>query len=112
MYNPISFFQAGNIVGFDWDDANREKCRKHGISIETIEDLFGKEIDVRPDVAHSGTEQRFMAVSTDAKNRPIFLVFTLRQRGDSMLIRPISARHMHRQEMERYEKTAPDSKDR
>jgi hypothetical protein len=26
--------------GFDWDEGNRAKCRKHGIPTEVIESLF------------------------------------------------------------------------
>ena len=26
--------------GFDWDDGNRDKCQKHGVSIGEIERLF------------------------------------------------------------------------
>jgi hypothetical protein len=26
--------------GFDWDDGNLEKCSKHGVSLDEIEDLF------------------------------------------------------------------------
>ena len=37
-----------------------------------------------------------------------FLVFTLRKRGVETLIRPISARYMHKKEVQHYEKeTAP-----
>ncbi|MEY4270890.1 MAG: Ribonuclease toxin, BrnT, of type toxin-antitoxin system, partial [Pseudomonadota bacterium] len=36
--------------------------------------------------------------------RLIFVVFTLRQYGAETRIRPISARHMHRKEIEHYEK--------
>jgi len=25
------------VEGFDWDEENREKCRRHGVSIEEIE---------------------------------------------------------------------------
>ena len=28
------------VAGFDWDDGNREKCRKHGVSLAEIEALF------------------------------------------------------------------------
>jgi uncharacterized DUF497 family protein len=35
-------------------------------------------------------------------------VFTERDRGDGVLIRPISARYMHKKEVESYEKTYPD----
>jgi hypothetical protein len=28
------------IAGFDWDDGNRSKCHKHGVSAEEVESLF------------------------------------------------------------------------
>ncbi len=38
----------------------------------------------------------------------MFIVLTLRRKGDELLIRPISARHMHKKEIEEYEKENPD----
>jgi uncharacterized DUF497 family protein len=29
-----------HVNGFDWDQGNRAKCEKHGLSVATIEDLF------------------------------------------------------------------------
>lgn len=98
----------GVISGFDWDDNNRDKCRKHGVSLAEIEELFTQPVAVRPDVAHSSTEQRFCAVGKGKAGRSIFLVFTLRERDGSTFIRPISARYMHKQEIEHYEKENPD----
>jgi hypothetical protein len=28
------------VVGVEWDEGNRDKCQKHGVSIEEIEALF------------------------------------------------------------------------
>ena len=33
------------IVGFDWDGGNREKCRKHGVSIAGIEQFKRNRMD-------------------------------------------------------------------
>ncbi len=38
----------------------------------------------------------------------MFIVFTLRRKGDEMLIRPSSARYMHKKEIDAYEKENPD----
>ena len=46
------------LDGFDWDHGNRDKCRKHGVSIAEIESLFDRTVSVGPDVAHSAGEQR------------------------------------------------------
>jgi uncharacterized DUF497 family protein len=34
--------------GFDWDQGNRAKCRKHGLSSEAIEDLFTRPVAIFP----------------------------------------------------------------
>ena len=94
------------VGGFDWDSANREKCRQHGVSIAEIESIFANPIAVIPDPAHSRTEERFKAIGRTTEGRHLFVVFTLRGRNGAMLIRPISARYMHRNEVEYYEKAA------
>ncbi|MEI9991814.1 MAG: BrnT family toxin [Rhizomicrobium sp.] len=90
--------------GFDWDDGNRSKCRKHGVSAAAIEALFAAGLTILPDDAHSQTEKRFRAIGRTGQGRAIFVVFTLRERDGGRLIRPISARYMHRKEVEHYEK--------
>ena len=51
----------------------------------------------------------FHGVSGDSFQRiSLFLVFTLRRRGDDILIRPISARYMHDKEVKNYEKENPN----
>jgi uncharacterized protein len=43
-----------SVSGFDWDDGNIAKCRKHGVSVEEIEALFENEdLRLAPDIAHS-----------------------------------------------------------
>jgi hypothetical protein len=90
--------------GFDWDQGNRDKCQKHGVKIAQIEALFQRPVVVHPDPAHSGHERRFKAIGTGADGRHILIVFTLRRRGGSTFIRPISARFMHRKEVRHYER--------
>jgi uncharacterized protein len=95
--------------GFDWDEANRAKCQKHGVSIAEIEDLFERVVSVAPDTKHSLREERLKAIGVTKEGRSIFVVFTLRRRGEEGLIRPVSARYMHRKEVEFYEKETSDS---
>ncbi len=92
------------VAGFDWDEGNRSKCRKHGVSTVAIESLFHRPIAVLPDPLHSKSEERFKAIGNTDKGRAIFVVFTLRTRRGKTIIRPISARYMHRKEMDHYEK--------
>lgn len=91
------------VAGFDWDDGNWPKCGKHGVSQTEIEELFRSGCDVYPDPAHSRTEQRMLAVGKVGK-RFVLAAFTQRERGGKMLIRPVSARYMHRKEVDHYER--------
>ena len=90
--------------GFDWDEGNAGKCTKHRVSIAEIERLFQGEALVGPDPAHSSVEQRFRAVGVTAEGRDIFVVFAMRRRGRLLLVRPISARYMHKKETLAHEK--------
>jgi uncharacterized DUF497 family protein len=92
------------VTGFDWNHGNREKCRSHGVSIAEIETIFRGAMALLPDSRHSKAEERFKAIGRSAAGRHILVVFTLRGRGDAVLIRPISARYMHGKEIKHYEK--------
>ena len=92
--------------GFEWDDGNREKCQRHGVSITEIELVLTEGPSIAPDFRHSIEEQRFIAVGRNAKGRPMFVAFTFREQDGARLIRPVSARYMHKKEIERYEKSA------
>ena len=92
--------------GFDWNRGNSSKRQKHGLSIAAIESLFAQPLAIIPSAVDSHEERRFCAVGR-AYARSVFLVFTLRRKGDKQLIRPISARFMHKKEIESYEKENP-----
>jgi uncharacterized DUF497 family protein len=98
------------FAGFDWDRGNRDKCRKHGVSIREIESLFAGIVLVRPDPKHSEQEERLIGFGTTERGRKMLVVFTLRHNGGETFIRPISARYMHQKEVAYYEKEAPDTK--
>jgi uncharacterized DUF497 family protein len=100
-----------DVAGFEWDHGNREKCCEHGLSIAEIEAIFRNPVAVFPDPAHSQREERFKAIGR-SRGRHVFLVFTLRRRGTEILIRPISARYMHRKEVEHYEKETAEASQR
>jgi uncharacterized DUF497 family protein len=95
------------FAGFDWDEGNREKCLKHGVSIGEIETLFSRSIAIRPDLAHSVSETRFLAIGLTSAGRYVFIAFTIRRRSGANYIRPVSARYMHGKEIEQYEKANP-----
>ncbi len=94
--------------GFEWNRGNRAKCEKHGLSVSAIESLFARPIAILPDAAHSHGEHRFRAIGRTDKGRGVFIVFTLRHDGEEVLIRPISARYMHKKEIDAYEKENPN----
>lgn len=89
--------------GFDWDGGNRAKCQKHGLSIAEIETFLSQTPRIAPALKHRSTEERFMAVGRNERGRPIFVVFTIRTKDGRRLIRPLSARYMHKEEIAGYE---------
>jgi uncharacterized DUF497 family protein len=96
------------IAGFDWDEGNRAKCQKHGVSTVEVEGLFGRPILIIPDPSHSQGEERLRAIGRTEKGRSVFLVFTIRARNGERFIRPVSARYMHGKEVKHYEKENPE----
>jgi uncharacterized DUF497 family protein len=95
------------VSGFDWDEGNRAKCRKHGVSIAQIEALFAHNPRIAPDPKHSVDEDRLIAVGRTSTGRPMFVVFTIRTKNGQRLIRPVTARYMHAKEIAAYEKQSP-----
>ena len=96
------------VAGFDWDEGNRAKCQKHGVSVAEVEGLFSRTLLIIPDASHSHAEERRWAIGKTAQGRSVFLVFTIRERARKRLIRPVSARYMHRKEVRHYEEENSD----
>ena len=90
---------------FDWDDGNRSKCLKHGLTISEIEFALANGARTFPDPAHSDEEERFIAVSRTAEGRAVFVACCWR----GTLLRPISARYMHKKEAEHYARATHQS---
>jgi uncharacterized DUF497 family protein len=85
------------IVGFDWDAGNARKNEKHGVTQAEVEQIFFRQpLIVALDVIHSNVEVRYHALGRADDERWLQVTFTLR--GGDTLIRPISARAMHRKE--------------
>jgi uncharacterized protein len=61
-------------------------------------------VAVFPDPAHSDKEDRFKRSERSMMDAEFLIVFTLRTRCGDTYIRPISARYMHKKEVEHYEK--------
>ena len=103
---------AQTFAGFDWDAGNREKCRKHGVSILEIEELFEGILVILRDDAHSSAgEERHLAIGKTALGRHVLIAFTFRLRRGQSVIRPISARYMHKKEIAYYEKENPSAEE-
>lgn len=69
-----------------------------------IEEVFLLAPAVYADPEHSVDEQRLRAIGRTDAGRWVFVAFTLRRRGEMVLIRPVSARYMHKKEVEHYER--------
>ena len=89
------------IVCFEWDDGNWPKCGKHGVSREEIEQVLLGAPMVMAD-PHLD-EPRMRAIGKTAAGRYVFLVFVLRRVENQTRLRPISARYMHRKEIDHHE---------
>lgn len=85
---------------FVWDDAkNRTNRKKHGVSFEEASALLtGAEYLEIFDEAHSGDEDRFIAIGPLARG-VVLVVYTER---DDEAIRIISARWATKRETEQY----------
>ena len=95
---------AEAVAGFNWDDGNREKCRKHGVTIEEIESAFREgSLRTYPDSAHSTSETRYLGIGRIASGRHLLVAFSYREIEKQRFIRPISARFMHAKEIKHYE---------
>jgi len=97
-----------DFEGFNWDRGNRSKCQQHGMKLPEIESVFAGPVVILPDIENPAGERRFRAIGTTSEGRNAFVVFTLRPGKNGQLVRPISARYMHKKEVENYEKNYPD----
>jgi hypothetical protein len=96
------------VEGFEWDEGNRGKNGKHGVTDgESEQVFFGDPLLVLPDLRHSLLETRFHALGRTLDHRLLHVTFTLRDSG--RLIRIISARDMHRKERAIYEAKIKES---
>jgi len=98
------------VLGFDWDKGNRDKCRKHGLDLLEIEAFFKQEsVYITPAPNHSEKETRYLAAGWSPNGKPMLVVFAIREKAGELLIRPISARYMHRKEARKYEEESSET---
>jgi hypothetical protein len=87
--------------GFNWDEGNLAKCQKHGLSLADVEFVLANSKSiVLP--ATGLDETRLIAIGPTPQGRLAFVVFTTREKGGRSILRPISARYMHRKEISKY----------
>lgn len=91
------------FLEFEWDEGNWPKCAKHGVSKAEIEFVLTSTPKVMPDRSPVTQETRFNAIGLTQEARHLFIVFTIRETNLNKRLRPISARYMHRKEIDRYE---------
>ncbi len=84
------------MIRFDWDDGNRENCARR-VPPHEIEALIDDPRTLIAGDPYDG-ETRFRAIGHNAEGRPLFVVFTMRERDGELYVRPISARYGHRSE--------------
>ena len=86
---------------FDWDDGNRHKILKHGLTCKEVESLFLQEhyIFAGRIIEPAHTEWRGLILGQGDSGRAVALIFT--RRGEKL--RPISCRPMREGERRFYE---------
>lgn len=89
------------IAGIEWDKGNWPKCGKHGVTKDDIEHVLQNITFRIPDPDPS--EARFRTAARTPDNRPVFVVYTHREKDGNTYLRPVSARHMHGKEVKHYE---------
>ena len=88
------------IAGFDWDVENWPKCGKHGLSKMEIESIFR---DVPVSIPTRSRVRNGFGQSGATRMADIFCDFHIAATAAGILIRPLSARYMHKKEIAIYE---------
>lgn len=90
-------------IEFEWDEGNKNKNERHGVTAKEIEKAFfdsGKVIF--KDVLHSQEEERYIALGKTDAGRLLYTVFTMRKEK----VHIISSRDINKKEVRLYEKKA------
>ncbi len=95
----MEFFK--NPLEFEWDTGNREKnLLKHRVTNSECEEVFfDPHKRILKEVFHggiAGQEKRYILIGRTKEERPLYIVFTLRDGR----VRVISARNLNRRERE------------
>ena len=101
--NGDVYEQLNRATGFEWDDGNAPKVvSRHDVDPGECEQAFFVEpLAVTFDAKHAVDEPRWRALGRTLAGRRLYLVFTFRGAGGT-LIRVIQARDMNRKEQKEY----------
>ena len=94
-------------ITFDWDEGNLGHATRKGLTKDDIEYVLKNDPMVRPDRYPIDVEERWNAIGKTQEGRTAFIVFTFREVEEMLCLRPITARYMHRKEIEKYDKQNP-----
>ena len=90
-----------DFVGFEWDQGNIYKNRKHDVEYTECEQIFFNEpIIILDDPKHSILEERYVAFGVTESGRKLVVIYTMRNKK----LRVISSRDMSKKERKFYEK--------
>jgi len=91
-------------IRFEWDEAkSRANERKHGVTFEEASHVFRDPLQIPvPDRIENG-EQRWQTLGLSGGFVLLLVAHTMREEGDTEVIRIISARRATRSERRRYE---------
>jgi uncharacterized DUF497 family protein len=97
----------GDIEGFQWDPANREKnWERHRVAWQECEEVFlNFPLFTYPDPKHSTKEVRYIGYGQTNSARLLFVVFTIR----GSYLRVVSARDMNRKERKLYHEKSQEA---
>lgn len=91
------------VMEFDWDDGNRDKNLRHGVHDSEIEGAFQDTHGFVASQLTVGGEARYILFGRAAgSGKYLRVVFAVRMREGSRLIRPISAVEMSERNKRRY----------
>jgi uncharacterized DUF497 family protein len=91
-------------VEFEWDEEkNQSNLRKHGIAFEDAIEVFEDPSGLTEHGRTVSGEDRRQTIGTAATLAVLFVVHTLRNLSEGVVVRIISARPASRRERKRYE---------
>lgn len=99
--------ETKEVYEFDWDSGNSDKPKKHGLTLEEVEEaFFDQQRMVFEDWKHSTAEKRLTFLGKTKQERLLNITYTIRKQK----IRVITARDINKKEVYLYEKTIDDTK--